>query len=35
MLAVVAVHIGAAWKHYFILGDDVLSRMLPHLEKKD
>jgi len=31
----VAAHIGAAWKHHFILGDGVLARMLPHLEKKD
>lgn len=35
ILAVVVVHIGAAWKHHFILGDGVLARMLPHLEKKD
>ena len=35
IVAVVAVHMGAALKHHFILGDGVLARMLPHLEKKD
>ena len=35
MLAVMAVHIGAAWKHHFILDDGVLAHMLPHIEKKD
>lgn len=36
-MALIALHIGAALKHHFILKDDVLARMLParaHFEKR-
>jgi cytochrome b561 len=29
LMAIVALHIGAALKHHFVLNDDVLRRMLP------
>ena len=34
MLALVALHVGAALKHHFIDRDDVLARMLPFLRKR-
>lgn len=33
LLGLVAVHIGAALKHHFIVHDDILARMLPFLNK--
>lgn len=35
MLALVVVHVAAALKHHFIVRDDILTRMLPWLRKKD
>ena len=29
LIAIVAIHVGAALRHHFILGDDILRRMLP------
>ena len=35
MLALVVLHVAAALKHHFIVRDDILTRMLPWLRKKD
>ncbi|MDD2721957.1 MAG: cytochrome b [Gallionella sp.] len=35
MLALVVVHVAAALKHHFIVKDDILTRMVPFLRKKD
>jgi cytochrome b561 len=33
LLALVAIHTAAALRHHFIIRDDVLSRMIPHLRR--
>jgi cytochrome b561 len=35
MIVLLAMHVGAALKHHFINKDDVLTRMIPCLKKKD